>query len=51
MVIHHKRYSTDFTQKINDAIKEGWQPYGSIGIEPETADSYATFYQPMVKYV
>ena len=33
---------------VNDDIKSGWVPHGSLVIKPETATSAAFFLQPMV---
>jgi len=35
--------------KIRDAVMDGWEPVGSIVINPQKSEVYATFLQPMIK--
>lgn len=40
--------------KVNEWIKEGWQPFGGIGVEAMPSEDwdnqYTTLYQAIVKY-
>ena len=46
-------YDTDEMEYlVEDEIKEGWEPYGSLAIkhgESENEGNYIVFYQPMIK--
>ena len=36
--------------EVNEAIDDGWQPFGSPIISDHDANSYAIIHQAMVKY-
>lgn len=40
--------SSELTRKVNEYIKDGWQPIGVVNIHYVTG--YICFYQAMVKY-
>ena len=39
----------DISEKVNDKIKEGWEPYGSISCTAYHGSWGTACYQPMVK--
>lgn len=38
------------TGKINEMVRQGWQPFGGISTISTTANAFITYAQAMVKY-
>ena len=41
---------TKLTGKVNEMIKEGFKPFGSLAVSCSPGSGYQYLYQPMIKY-
>ena len=52
--ILYAKNTAELDDEVNTWIKEGWQPFGGIGVEAMSAedwdDKYTFLYQAIVKY-
>ena len=39
----------DLEVQVNDLLKNGWEPHGSMGYTIFPSDNYVEFYQPMIR--
>jgi hypothetical protein len=45
-----EKTSDNLNQAVSEFMEDGWQPFGSPSVIPETEEYYASYCQAMVKY-